>query len=202
MIRVMEAAEGGQLDVRAGVTSRDEIGQLAAHLDRMLTPLENFNTQLARKVEEATAELARRNEELRRINEELFETQKNLARAERLAVAGQLAASLAHEIGTPLNSISGHVQLLARRMAGETLNHRLQIIEKQIESIVRTVKQLLSWTHSLICASSLSISVTSWRRRCCFRRRPFNSARSGSGWNWRSNVRRFTVMPDISSTSF
>jgi len=118
-------------------------------LNRMLARIENFNTDLGRKVEEATAELARRNEELRRINEELFDTQKNLARAERLAVAGQLATSLAHEIGTPLNSISGHVQLLARRTAAdEATNRRLQIIDKQIESIVRTVRQLLSWTHT------------------------------------------------------
>lgn len=149
MIRVMEGAESGQLDARARVQSDDEIGQLAEHLNRMLTRIENFNAELGRKVEEATAELARRNEELAKINEELFETQKILARSERLAVAGQLAASLAHEIGTPLNSISGHVQLLSRRSADEATSRRLQIIEKQIEQIVRTVKQLLSWTHTL-----------------------------------------------------
>jgi signal transduction histidine kinase len=150
MIRVMEAAEGGQLNVRAGAVSEDEIGQLANHLNQMLTRIENFNTELGRKVEEATAELARRNEELARINQELFETQRTLAHSERLAVAGQLAASLAHEIGTPLNSISGHVQLLARRAAGDGgLTRRLQIIENQIQHIVRTVKRLLSWTHTL-----------------------------------------------------
>ncbi len=148
MIRVMVSAESGQLDVRASVKSQDEIGQLAEHLNRMLGRIENFNTELGRKVEDATAELSRRNEELKRINEELFETQKNLARSERLAVAGQLAASLAHEIGTPLNSISGHVQLLARRKTWDAgSERRLQIIETQIENIVRTVKQLLSWTR-------------------------------------------------------
>jgi signal transduction histidine kinase len=121
---------------------------LAAHLNRMLRRIENFSNELGRKVEEATVELARRNEELRRINEELFETQKNLARSERLAVAGQLAASLAHEIGTPLNSISGHVQLLARRKGNdESTARRLLVIEKQVENIVRTVRQLLSWTR-------------------------------------------------------
>jgi len=148
MIRVMESAEGGQLDVRAPLRSWDEIGLLAAHLNRMLRRLENFNTELGRKVEEATVELAQRNEELQRINEELFETQKTLARSERLAVAGQLAASLAHEIGTPLNSIFGHVQLLARRPSNdEATAHRLKVIGKQVENIVRTVKQLLSWTR-------------------------------------------------------
>jgi signal transduction histidine kinase len=130
------------------VASQDEIGQLAEHLNRMLSRIENFNTELGRKIEEATSELARRNKELRQIYEELFETQKNLARSERLAVAGQLAASLAHEIGTPLNSISGHVQLLARRKTWDPASERrLQIIEKQIDNIVRTVKQLLSWSR-------------------------------------------------------
>lgn len=148
MVEVMEAAESGALAVRAHHSSSDEIGQLAAHLNQMLERLENFNSELGRKVSEATNELARRNEELTRINEELFETQKTLARSERLAVAGQLAAGLAHEIGTPLNSISGHVQLMARRKTGDAVtDRRLEIIESQIETIVRSVKQLLSWTR-------------------------------------------------------
>src|SRR5438552_1147421 len=161
MVRVMEAAESGELSVRARVASPDETGQLATHLNRMLARIENFNAELARQVEGATAELARRNEELRRINEELFDTQRKLARSERLAVAGQLAASLAHEIGTPLNSISGHVQLLARRKALDDVSRRrLQIIENQIENIVRTVKQLLSWTRKF----DLKIEAVDLRR--------------------------------------
>jgi two-component system NtrC family sensor kinase len=140
MIRVMESAEAGQLSVRAREGSRDEIGELAGHLNRMLERIANFNAELERQVEGATAELAQRNEQLKRINEELFETQKTLARSERLG--------LAHEIGTPLNSISGHVQLLARQgVSSPSSLRRLQVIERQIDSIVRTVKQLLSWTR-------------------------------------------------------
>jgi len=161
MVEVMEAAEGGVLAVRAHPASEDEIGQLGRHLNQMLQRLENFNSELGRKVSEATAELARRNEELTRINEELFETQKTLARSERLAVAGQLAASLAHEIGTPLNSISGHVQLMARKKTGDpAADRRLQIIETQIETIVRSVKQLLSWT----CKFELHLETVDLRR--------------------------------------
>jgi len=142
MIRVMDSAEGKSLQARARVRSHDEIGQLAERLNRMLARVESFNAELGQKVQDATAELARRNEELKRINEELFETQKTLARSERLAIAGQLAAGLAHEIGTPLNSISGHVQLLARQGVGGAAGaRRLEIIERQIDSIVRSVKQ-------------------------------------------------------------
>ena len=63
MIRVMESAEHGQLNVRARLQSWDEIGLLAAHLNRMLRRIENFNRELGHKVEEATVELAQRNEE-------------------------------------------------------------------------------------------------------------------------------------------
>lgn len=148
MIRVIDSAEGKSLQARARVRSHDEIGQLAERLNRMLARVESFNAELGQKVQDATAELASRNEDLRRINEELFETQKTLARSERLAIAGQLAAGLAHEIGTPLNSISGHVQLLSRQGVGGTAGaRRLEIIERQIDSIVRSVKQLLSWTR-------------------------------------------------------
>lgn len=161
MVEVMEAAEGGALAVRAHYSSTDEIGELAGHLNQMLERLANFNSELGRKVSEATTELAGRNEELTRINEELFETQKTLARSERLAVAGQLAAGLAHEIGTPLNSISGHVQLMARRKTGDAVtDRRLQIIESQIETIVRSVKQLLSWTRKF----ELHLDVVDLRR--------------------------------------
>ena len=161
MIRVMEGAEKGQLNVRARLRSLDEIGLLGAHMNRMLRRIENFNTELERKVQESTAGLAEANEELRRINEELFETQKKLARSERLAIAGQLATSLAHEIGTPLNSISGHVQLLARRKdADQATSRRLQIIEKQIDNIVRTVKQLLSWSRKF----ELKVEMVELRR--------------------------------------
>ncbi|HEV2501062.1 MAG TPA: ATP-binding protein, partial [Terriglobia bacterium] len=148
MIRVMESAEGGQLHVRSRHWSQDEIGQLSVHLNRMLERIENFSSELERKIRAATGEVEQRNVELTRINEELFETQKSLARSERLAVAGQLAASIAHEIGTPLNSISGHVQLMARRKTGDpSTDRRLEVIQKQIDNIVRTVKQLLSWTR-------------------------------------------------------
>ena len=50
MIRVMEAAEGGALATRADIESGDEIGQLARHLNAMLARLENFSSELGRKV--------------------------------------------------------------------------------------------------------------------------------------------------------
>lgn len=64
---------------------------------------------------------------------------------ERLASAGQTAAQFAHEVGTPLNLISGHIQLL-RLKEKEANGSRLEIISQQIERIERIVRQTLDRT--------------------------------------------------------
>ena len=49
---------------------------------------------------------------LRLLNEALFESQRQLSQSEKLAALGQVTATMAHQIGTPLNSISGYIQLM------------------------------------------------------------------------------------------
>ena len=109
--------------------------------EKLLTQISGFNDQLRRDVESATQELAT-------ATDVLFKTQQRLARSERLAVVGQIAASLAHEIGTPLNAISGHLELLAANHSNhaDTLR-RTRIIDRQLGFIVDTVRRLLEWTH-------------------------------------------------------
>ena len=63
--------------------------------------------------EAAQAALATQTEHLLRANTQLVEIKDKLARSERLATVGQLVASVAHEVGTPLHSIAWHVEALA-----------------------------------------------------------------------------------------
>ncbi len=72
-------------------------------------------------------------EELERVYLELRENITKMKKAERLSAAGQLAASLAHEIRNPLASISGAAGILQRKTANPEYQHdSLEII--QIES--------------------------------------------------------------------
>jgi two-component system NtrC family sensor kinase len=96
---------------------------------------------------EATAELAERNEQLEETNLRLFEMQRQLTQFERMAAAGQLAAQFAHEVGTPLNLISGHVQLLRARATNDNVVNRLDVIAEQIERITKIVRSMLDSTR-------------------------------------------------------
>jgi len=138
LMRTMERAEAGDLSARAETGLQDEIGALGKSLNHMLSRIEasyrqnvelleqinRFNEDLKEKVHLATQQLERRNKELRRANELLFDTQLELSRSERLAMVGEMAATIAHEIGTPLTSISGHVQLLLQGPGLDTSSGR------------------------------------------------------------------------------
>jgi two-component system NtrC family sensor kinase len=67
-----------------------------------------------------------------------------LAHAEQMAVLGQMAANVAHQVGTPLNLISGYVQVMKEdaRADPPTL-HRLQTVEAQIRKVTDAVRTML-----------------------------------------------------------
>ncbi|MBC7800329.1 MAG: HAMP domain-containing histidine kinase, partial [Gemmatimonadaceae bacterium] len=67
-----------------------------------------------------------------------------------LAALGQLAAQLAHEIGTPLSSVSGHLQLaMLQRDLQPGLRDRLEVSSREIERISRIVRDYLDSTRPL-----------------------------------------------------
>ncbi len=106
-----ETAEG-DLRARTTMTRRDELGTIAAGLNEMLDQLERFNQSLHDRIEEATRDLSLRNAQLAASQSELFALRESLARAERVAALGQVAANVAHQAGTPLNLVSGYVQMI------------------------------------------------------------------------------------------
>lgn len=80
------------------------------------------------------------------LTERLHETQRQLMNTEKLAVMGQLTASFAHEIGTPLNAMGGHLQLLELEVSDARGRSRMGIIRSQLEKIESIVKGFLQST--------------------------------------------------------
>lgn len=84
------------------------------------------------------------------LSEQLREAERQLMAQEKLAVMGQLTASFAHEIGTPLNAVGGHLQLLHDQFktasVPATWTKRLDIVTEQLEKIENIVKSFLHST--------------------------------------------------------
>ena len=98
--------------------------------------------------EEARAALARETESLLKTNAQLVEAKDRLNRSERLAAVGQLVASVAHEVGTPLHSIAWHVQALAEEPSlTPEMKKRVTVIDEQLTRVVRIIQDLLSSTR-------------------------------------------------------
>jgi signal transduction histidine kinase len=151
----MAQARTGDLSARVTVRRDDELGAIAEGFNRMIDDIRARNEEREKLLsqvnsfnDELRLEVARATNELRASNDALLETQQGLARAERLAAVGQTAASLAHEVGTPLNAISGHLHLLARNhpLDNDT-QRRVKIINAQLDSVVKSVKSLLARTQ-------------------------------------------------------
>jgi signal transduction histidine kinase len=141
--RVMRRARGGDLGARASVTQDNEMKDVGEGLNAMLAELDDLHRSLSQRVAAATGELRDRNKELVRSYESVSRLRETAARAQQLAAVGQTMANVAHQIGTPLNLVSGHVQLLQHEISDPAIRRRLRIVEEQVDRVVTTVKGLL-----------------------------------------------------------
>jgi signal transduction histidine kinase len=108
--------------------SSDELGRLALEFSAMYDRLEAAKTSL----------LAEQDERAR--------MESSLRNTARLASLGQLAAGLAHEIGTPLGVIAGRAESLQRRLAGNgQAEQSLGVVLDQIDRITRIVRSMLDF---------------------------------------------------------
>ncbi len=157
MAHAMRDVEAGNLGRRVLLATEDEVGRLAQGFNRMLERLSiadaeirAFNQRLADEIAAATRDLSDKNATLGQLNRVLNDMRRDNASKVRLATLGQLAAQLAHEIGTPLSSVSGHLQLaLLQKDLQPPLRERLEVAAREIERIGRIVRDYLDSTRPL-----------------------------------------------------
>ncbi|HYB74043.1 MAG TPA: ATP-binding protein [Candidatus Sulfotelmatobacter sp.] len=136
LVSVMRRAEEGDLGGRAPEDRQDEVGQVGRGLNRMLERVGSFQAELARRVAEATVEL-------RAVNQRLYAARQQVGRNERLAAAGELAATMAHDVGTPLTAVSGHLQFLEEEVTDPQVKERLRMIQGHLDRAVSAARRFL-----------------------------------------------------------
>jgi len=137
--------------------------------------LRRYQEHLEELVEERTAELTRANEQLvveiaerkraekelkkysERLKEtveertqELRESQERLIRQEKLAVLGQLAGGVAHELRNPLGAIKNAAYFLNMVLEEPEpeVKETLRILEKEVATSEKIISSLLDFTHA------------------------------------------------------
>jgi two-component system, NtrC family, sensor kinase len=144
MRQAMQQAAAGQLTARVPVDGLDEIGVIARGLNEILEGLERLNQAVDVRVEAATEVFRQKSVEIADSHREMAMLSEELARAGRLAALGQAAANMAHQIGTPLNLISGYVQLLIQSSPPESASlERLNAIRDQVAKVTAIVRTAL-----------------------------------------------------------
>lgn len=79
---------------------------------------------------------------------ELVALRTRLVRSEKLSTVGELAAGIAHEIGTPLSVIRGRAEYILGKLGpGHPQAEGLRVIVEQIERVVRTIRALLDFSR-------------------------------------------------------
>jgi signal transduction histidine kinase len=108
------------------VKRHDELGELAEAFNRMTERLDEARQRVVAEGEHA------------------LDLEQQLRRSETLAVAGKLASGIAHEVGTPLNIISGRAEMVLASLPPEHPGREdLERIIQQIDRVSNIVRSLL-----------------------------------------------------------
>jgi signal transduction histidine kinase len=120
----------GDLSMRLSLLQKDEVGELASEMNTMCDLLADARETAIRESTERIKAL------------------EQLRHADRLSTVGQLAAGIAHELGTPLNVIMGRAQLVLKRHVAQddTYKHSAIVLE-QAKKMTAIVRKLLDFAR-------------------------------------------------------
>jgi PAS domain S-box-containing protein len=150
-----EANEQLQVQAEELRAQTEELMAINDHLQESEEALRDLNTTLESKVAQRTAELEQRAQQLqeawakvRSESEARIAALEQLRHDDRLKTVGKLASGIAHELGTPLNVISGYAGMIAGgSLTPHDIEESARTIKAQSERIAKIVRQILDFAR-------------------------------------------------------
>jgi two-component system, NtrC family, sensor kinase len=131
LIAGMQRVAAGDVGYRLPLSGAKEIASISASFNTMLDSIQNAETEIERNRREQEA------------------LEQQLRQSEKLAALGQLAAGVAHELGTPMSTIGGTAQRALRQEPGNSRRaEAFQRIQREIHRMEVIVRQLLDFSHN------------------------------------------------------
>lgn len=120
----------GDLSVRLPISGDDDVARLVRETNAMVDRLAAARDALAHAQAERVTML------------------ESMRHADRLRTVGELAASLAHELGTPLNTVAGHARLIERSGGADESAHKsARVIGEQATRMTKLIRRLLDFSR-------------------------------------------------------
>lgn len=120
----------GDFSTPLELTGNDEIATLAHEINNMSEALQHSRERLEEEVRGRIAAM----EQLRHVD--------------RLTTIGTLASGVAHELGTPLTVVSGHLNILQTKVAGNPELEKINgALSEQVDKMAGIVRHLLDFSR-------------------------------------------------------
>jgi two-component system NtrC family sensor kinase len=116
----------GNFDQKVKVDTKDEIGELSKAFNYMISSIKERDEKLKQQ------------------------TQQVIVRSERLAMIGQLAAGVAHEINNPLSGLRTYVKLINKEITDLGLGQREGDFQKYINLMERETRRCSEVVRNLL----------------------------------------------------
>ncbi|MDH2384125.1 HAMP domain-containing sensor histidine kinase [Bradyrhizobium sp. CER78] len=148
MTTTISKVESGELGARTGpVDGRDEIEQVAVHLDRLLDQIHERDAQLRQWNQELNQRVEERTNKLVHANQQLEATTKQLIMSEKLAAIGEITAGVAHEINNPIAVMQGNLEIIRDMMGAraDEAKTEFRLIDEQMHRVSEIVTRLLQF---------------------------------------------------------